>query len=1651
MKTAIISYIILYIVTVSVSAQTTDDNYTMVFKASVPKAGDLSHVNNPVKVLETVTYYDGLGREIQTTGSAASPLGKDVIKLLMYDQYGKTSRSYLQYSTSRGDGSVRVTDATEQTKFYQGFFGIEDAASAFTEQLFEHSELGRPQVESAPGAAWCIKSGRVLRKEYLSNTDGEVRLFSYDPSTLAIRPAVEFYPKHKLQCVRTTDEDGNDVMEYLDDEGRTVCKKMKVSSEIYAATYYVYDETGNLVIVIPPEGVNDSSARERWYFQYRYDGRKRMTHKKIPEADWIFMVYDDRDRLAMTQDGEQRKSNQWTFMKYDALNRLTTTGLYTHDRLLEHSEMSMLVKSDELSGTFEPLIMRHYDNYDFLDGDDQFSYKWIGLKNQYEHTPGSHMPLPKVIGQITGVWTRVLGKDKQWLRTVNYYDDKYRLVQTISDNHNRGRDILTKVYDFSGNPVVTKSESVDHRIVWESRHPSVWVASDRLKSLAGTMVYAFSSQQIPSDVDGWVEFTCSSDMTVNSSRSFGFSTGAPNEIGFGVKQTISTGQPAESYLQVIESGKQKGPTVAVQGGDIVRVERTGTTIHYSKNGSRFFSTTVNARPALSAHAILHQLNAELFNPRISFPGSTRSIERKFEYDHAGRLLKTLLSLDGAEPITLSKRDYNELGQLIDKKLHSLDGKSFQQSVDYRYNIRGWMTSINGSQLIIDPDKNPDTRNERRDLFGLDLLYNDVVPVLDNVACFNGNISAVMWNNNSGPNDTKKRAYRFNYDPMNRLIGATHSLFKTTWLPSNAFHESGITYDLNGNIKTLTRTGRQGITIDRLDYSYGENDNRLTRVTDSGTIEGFTEGANLNDDYAYDSNGNLTIDRNKKIATIVYNHLNLPSKVVKTNGEYLINTYDANGRKLSQQLFSASHVQVERRDYQGEWLYEDDTLRLVNHEEGRALPDGNWVPAKQLLPYPDMTPKESYSANLNSNIVMTNEVTNKNTYLKIISNQSTSTPGFLSGFVNVMPGRRYTLKVKGYRTSAAPVALYVLGNGISSGDVLWPGATIPVGSDAEAWVESTFLVPQSMNLIRVGLLWQKSVKAGDSFFIDKMELYEYNGTHGNMVFSQSGYEYQYHLKDHLGNVRLTFTTKQDTQTSKATAETENAFVESGEFLNYSSMRRINHPVYDHTYDGLIPPNKSAYAIRLNGSSKEKIGLAKSLSVMPGDTLKTEVFAKYYEPPVAGNPGILASLMASIIGGAAPMGTFVDGAGYGNGSTATLPLLTLPGKLSEKSGPPKAYLNWLIFDKDYNIVLSQSNYKRIGVEAREDTTDIPHQRLAPDEDLVIGQPGYAYIYLSNENDTPVEVYFDDFTVKHIKSPVVQSQDYYPFGLTFNSFNRENTTYDRYLYNGRERQEELGVGWLDYGARMYMPELGRWSAVDPMSEQYFSFSPYDYVRNNPVARLDVGGNWDITVHLFNDRTKYGYGVAIVTDRKGNEVFRFNVRAQGVGGTDRMNTYADTPLGVYDIPDDNMWKAGETSGELRKSYGPNPRLILVEESGEILESGRDKIRIHGGRQEVYDGNTKEWKRDEALILEKTKGCLRAFDSDMTKLKEITDELAKNDSEEHGGKVTIVDDLKEERSPNPTGTPGYALIYALMGNTTSLMVTDPISIAALLKLLTHK
>jgi RHS repeat-associated protein len=91
------------------------------------------------------------------------------------------------------------------------------------------------------------------------------------------------------------------------------------------------------------------------------------------------------------------------------------------------------------------------------------------------------------------------------------------------------------------------------------------------------------------------------------------------------------------------------------------------------------------------------------------------------------------------------------------------------------------------------------------------------------------------------------------------------------------------------------------------------------------------------------------------------------------------------------------------------------------------------------------------------------------------------------------------------------------------------------------------------------------------------------------------------------------------------------------------------------------------------------------------------------------------------------------------------------------------------------------------------------------------------------------------------ILEENNYYPFGLKQKGYNNNVTSTNiaqNYKYNGKELNEEFGLNMYDYGARNFMPDIGRWVTIDPLSELYDSHSPYAYVLNNPILYVDPDG---------------------------------------------------------------------------------------------------------------------------------------------------------------------------------------------------------------------
>jgi len=265
-----------------------------------------------------------------------------------------------------------------------------------------------------------------------------------------------------------------------------------------------------------------------------------------------------------------------------------------------------------------------------------------------------------------------------------------------------------------------------------------------------------------------------------------------------------------------------------------------------------------------------------------------------QYDHAGRLLKVLKKVNNGPEVATITNEYDELGQLKQKKLGQKRDINTQylaeplETLNYTYNIRGWLTGING-EYAKTSGYNPDH------FFGMTLSYDNGFDKPQ----YNGNISGTIWK--SRGSGGVQRAYGFDYDNANRLLKADFTEsndaanYATGIVDFSMKMGDGINhstaYDANGNIKKMWQVGFNlsgSQVIDDLTYTYFENSNKLKGVQDPASVTStglgdFTDKNNGDNDYNYDVNGNLSYDNNKDISSITYNYLNLP-ETITVNGK-----------------------------------------------------------------------------------------------------------------------------------------------------------------------------------------------------------------------------------------------------------------------------------------------------------------------------------------------------------------------------------------------------------------------------------------------------------------------------------------------------------------------------------------------------------------------------------------------------------------------------------------------------------------------------------------------------------------------------------------------------------------------------------------------
>jgi hypothetical protein len=245
-------------------------------RRGVVTASSVENLSNTENI-QSVQYFDGLGRVKQTVATQASPSVKDIIQPVVYDAQGREYRKYLPvvpgsadgwYKPDVIDGSGNYSGVATSNMYNNGATDkVQDDARPYAETLFEPSPLNRVYKQGAAGDAWQPETGGTyattaatdhsVKRAYEFNIDNEVMWLKYNMQTRSVElGASDYYAARTLQASKTKDEHNHEVIEYIDREGHTVLKKVETlvdGAKAYTETYYVYDDFGRQVMVVPPE------------------------------------------------------------------------------------------------------------------------------------------------------------------------------------------------------------------------------------------------------------------------------------------------------------------------------------------------------------------------------------------------------------------------------------------------------------------------------------------------------------------------------------------------------------------------------------------------------------------------------------------------------------------------------------------------------------------------------------------------------------------------------------------------------------------------------------------------------------------------------------------------------------------------------------------------------------------------------------------------------------------------------------------------------------------------------------------------------------------------------------------------------------------------------------------------------------------------------------------------------------------------------------------------------------------------------------------------------------------------------------------------------------------------------------------------------
>jgi RHS repeat-associated protein len=875
--------------------------YNAIATYSVYKKGlsldSILRVAVPLKhVVLSTQYMDGLGRPIQTVGRKQSPGGNDAVEVISYDPFGREAQSFLPFTISETDGSFKASAFNSQDAFYDTHFGgKEDIYYGLKE--FNGSPANRVIKEMAPGNSW-VGSDKGVESKLLYNTVSEVSgPDGHDVRLWTIGNSASDTP----QTSGLYDESELVLTEITNEDGRIIRE---------------FRDREERVVLRQVQSANSPSEGHTGWFStyYVHDNRGNLRFVLPPKAV--------NEIIAAS----------WNYGNADVNDLVFKYVFDERDR--------MIIRKTPGAGEF-------YSVYDLLDREvlTQNAEQRSGIDKTWQFKKYDEQGREVFTGFITTDSGRA---------ALQQQADNWGAQDYFVKRDGCGLDGIVEAYS------ITISEHVSGTTIYRAKEiidflPGFDTDEEFETEVGGTLCGDYTYYQGYYDAT----FPLLKDYTDNDKFEI-IDIKYYDDYDFTSKEwdTDFSGMyssPADLLTHLTEVPQQYGIVRGLATGSKVKILGTDdwltSVTFYDDDGREVQVQSENHLGGTDVTTTQYNFASQVINtytkhenPVANGDNVVRTLKR-FTYDNAGLLAEIEQRIGDTGTLkTLSTSTYNELSELSAKALGTdpVNTSNPLETLNFTYNIRGWNTGINDAYA---------DNGTGAHYFGMKLGYDYG---FDNTQLA-GNIAGVIWRTKSS---SRKRAYGYEYDNANRLIGADYNHLdtsETTWTKAvgsgTRDFSTSYTYDANGNILTLTREGviaGSAETIDDLEYSYGRDgvvdtkSNQLIAVKEKSTSASLPEGFNNTNgtsiDYTYDDNGNLDLDNNKDISSITYNFLNLPVQVTFTNGRSITYSYDAGGTKLSKVVNDNGNIST--TDYAGAFIYENNNLQFFSHEEGRVRVDSN---------------------------------------------------------------------------------------------------------------------------------------------------------------------------------------------------------------------------------------------------------------------------------------------------------------------------------------------------------------------------------------------------------------------------------------------------------------------------------------------------------------------------------------------------------------------------------------------------------------------------------------------------------------------------------------------------------------------------------------